>query len=149
MSTFRNQEPLAIRDLLSRRSVRLLQLHQHASELARLRQALQQVLPTPLRDHFMVAAFDQHTLVLITDGTAWAARLRYQIPGLRAVAREHCGLPGLKSIRIRVAVPDSRPRSVRRRLRLSPRAAESLRRSAESTTDDALRASLLRLSGCT
>jgi len=93
----------------------------------------------------MVAAFDRDTLVLIADGAAWAARLRYQIPGLRSAAREQCGLPGLKSIRVKVSPRESRPRAVERKLRLSGRAADSLRRSAESTTDDALRESLLRL----
>lgn len=107
---------------------------------------LQQVLPVPLRDRFMVAAFDPDTLVLIADGTAWAARLRFQIPALRSIARERCGLPGLKSIRIRVSPPVPRPASAARKLRLSGDAAEFLRRSAESTTDEALRASLLRLS---
>ena len=146
MSALRNQVPLAIRDLLTRRSDRLFQLQQHAAELARIRQALQQVLPVPLRDRFMVAAFDRDTLVLIADGTAWAARLRFQIPVLRSAARERCGLPSLKSIRIKVSPPDRRPASAPRKLRLSGGAAESLRRSAESTTDEALRASLLRLS---
>jgi hypothetical protein len=94
----------------------------------------------------MVAAFDRGTLVLATDGTAWSARLRYQIPGLLAAARERCGLPALKSIRIRVSAPATPTRSGARRLRLSARAVESLRRSADSTTDDALRALLLRLS---
>ena len=146
MSYSRNQEPLAIRDLLMRRSDRLSQLHQHTSELARIRQVLQQALPPPLRDHFMVAAFDRDTLVLVADGTAWAARLRFQIPALRVAARERCGLPALKSVRVRVSAPLSPPRSGNRRLRLSRSAAESLRRSADSTSDEALRASLRRLS---
>jgi len=145
MSALRNQEPLSIRDLLTRRSDRLFQLQQHAAELARMRQVLQKVLPAPLSDHFMVAAFDRDTLVLVADGPAWAARLRYQMPRLRSAAREQCGLPGLKSVRVKVSPPDSRPRSVARKFRLSPRAAESLRRSADSTADEALRESLLRL----
>jgi hypothetical protein len=144
MPAFRNQEPLAIRELLTRRTDRLFQIQQRAAELARLRQVLQQNLPAPLRDHFMVAAFDKDTLILFADGTAWAARLRYQIPRLRNIARELCGLPDLRNIRIKVAPPDVRHRPVPRRLRLSAAAAESLRRSADSTTDDELRTSLLR-----
>jgi hypothetical protein len=147
MPAFRNQVPLAIRDLLTCRSDRLFQLQQRAAELARIRQVLQQVLPVPLRDRFMVATFDPDTLVLIADGTAWAARLRFQIPALRSAARERCGLPGLKSVRIRVSPPAPRTPSAARKLRLSGGAAEFLRRSADSTTDEALRASLLRLSG--
>jgi hypothetical protein len=146
MSSSRNQEPLAIGDLLTRRSGRLSQLHRHAAELARLRQMLQTVLPPPLRDHFMVAAFDRDTLVLVADGATWAARLRYQIPGLRAVAREQCGLATLKSIRIRTSAPLAPPSRAPRRLRLSSGSVDSLRRSAAATTDEELRALLLRLS---
>lgn len=95
----------------------------------------------------MVAGFDDKILILQADAPAWAARLRFQLPQLLALAREKCGLKALQTIRIQVAVPFQSPRRPDKRLmRLSSRAVECLRSSAASTTDFALRECLLRLS---
>ena len=146
MPVVRNQGPVAIQELLTHRSVQLSELFVRAAELTRLRQTLECELPSPLRDHIMVADFDQKTLVLQTDGPAWAARLRFEIPRLLELARLKCNLPSVQTVRIQVAPPvqNRKPRS--RDIHLSRRAADTLRNSALSTDDAALRDSLLRLS---
>ncbi|MBI2994003.1 MAG: DUF721 domain-containing protein [Gammaproteobacteria bacterium] len=140
------QGPVAIQELLTRRSVQLSDLFERAAELARMRQTLERELPPPLREHIMVASYDQKTIVLQTDGPAWAARLRFETPRLLELARAKCNLPMLQTVRVLVAAPvqNRQPRS--RSVYLSPRAAEILRNSAQSTNDDAVRGSLLRLS---
>ena len=146
MPVIRNQGPVAIQELLTRRSVQLSELYIRAAELTRLRQTLECELPPPLRNHIMVAGFDQKTLVLQTDGPAWAARLRFKIPRLLELARLKCNLPSVQTVRIQVSPPmqNRKPRS--RDIHLSRRAADVLRNSASSTDDAALRESLLRLS---
>jgi len=141
-----NQGPIAIQELLTRRSVQLSDLFERVAELTRLRQTLERELPPPLRDHIMVAGYDQRTITLQTDGPAWAARLRFQTPRLLELARAKCNLPTLQTVRILVTAPvqDRKPRSGG--IQLSRRAADILRNSALSTNDDALRESLLRLS---
>lgn len=146
MPVVRNQGPVAIQELLKHRSVQLSELFIRAAELARMGQTLRCELPSPLRDHIMVAGFDQKTLVLQTDSPAWAARLRFETPRLLELARLKCNLPSIQTVRIQVAPPMQirKPRS--RDVHLSRRAADVLRNSASSTDDVALRESLLRLS---
>jgi len=66
---------------------------------------LQQLLPTPLRDHCRLLAVNGQTLVLAADSPAWAARLRFhthQLIKQLAVPRAVV----LRSIRIRVRPDD-------------------------------------------
>jgi len=146
MSAFSAQAPRAIKDLLSRRSDGPAQLYTRALELARIQQLLQSELPSPLREHLYVAGYDDKSMLLFTDGPAWAARLRFQIPAILALARSRCGLPSVENVRIRVTISPLLSSALPRRPRLSASAAETLRRSAESVSDPGLRDRLLRLS---
>ena len=53
-------------------------LVQKARRLADLTRLLRQYLGAPLSDHTWVGAITGDTLVLVTDGSAWVTRLRYQ-----------------------------------------------------------------------
>jgi hypothetical protein len=115
--------------------------------LRRLTAALRDALPEPLASHCLAANLDNDTLVVGCSSSAWAAKLRYQLPALLARLRNHAGLAALSQIRIRVQPSrEERPRIPLRRARLSPRSADILSTLAEGTADPALKAALQRLS---
>lgn len=140
------REPLIISDLLSCHCGGLAPLYNKAKELARIQQLIRSELPFPLRDHLFVAGCDDRCLLLLTDGPAWAARLRFQIPNVLALARRKCGLSSVQAVRIRVSVFLSLSAPSAKQPKLSASAAEALKRSAESLSDPGLRDCLLRLS---
>lgn len=136
-----------VQDWLHRPSGHLGALLGQVHLLRRLTAALRDALPEPLAAHCLAANLDDETLVIGCSSSAWAAKLRYQLPTLLARLRDHPGLAALSQIRIRVQPPrEERPRAVRRRTRLSPHSADILSTLAEGTADPALKAALLRLS---
>jgi len=95
--------PLSIKKILSRQSGPLLGLYSHAVNIARLQEKLHARLPDTLREHVLVANYDDLTLYLHTESAAWATKLRFNIPAIREIARKHCRLHNLQTVRIKVA----------------------------------------------
>lgn len=115
---------------------------------ARLVQAmtfsLRQYLAGPLAEHCWVAAPRERTLVLVTDGPAWATQLRYQQQEILKLLNSEFHLQ-LNRLRIRVDAPPPAPRLRRAGPRLSPQGAAVLEAAAESIADAELSAALRRL----
>ncbi len=107
-------------------------------------------LPPPLRDHCRLAAMDRTNATLLASSPAWSARLRYLTPEILEFLRGPCDQGQLRSLRIRVSLPRSRPPEANGRSsprpRLSPQAAENLRQTARHCDDEGLREVLLKLS---
>ncbi|MDE2258713.1 MAG: DUF721 domain-containing protein [Betaproteobacteria bacterium] len=118
--------PQALQDILRRDSV-FGSLNARMQSLATLQQAWQAALPPGLRAHSRVIGTEDRCLLVQTENSAMAAKLRQLAPSLtRAVARV---FPELESLRIRVASPESRP-AVRHRPAqpLSPEALEHFKK---------------------
>lgn len=57
-------------------------LSAHNNTLQKLNNKFQEYLPTPLNQHCQVANFREKTLVIHTESSLWATRLRYITPTL-------------------------------------------------------------------
>jgi len=122
-------------------------LIRHARRVEHLSLLARRHLGAPLGDHCRAANLRDGILVLHADSSAWATRLRYELPALLEFFRQQ-GQPELRSIRIKVVptdwAPPQAPRA-RARPRLSAAASELLRDVASTTQDPDIRDALLRL----
>jgi len=113
----------------------------------RLTNVLRSTLPEPLASRCLVANVDNDTLVVGCHSSAWAAKLRYQLPGLLDRFKSLPELPSLKYIRVRVQpLREEQPPPVYRRLKMSSHSAALISTIADNTVDPALKAALHRLS---
>lgn len=119
----------------------------HVARLKDLNEQLGRQLPAPLGKHVTVANVHQDTLVLNTASPVWASRLRYLTPAILDFVRSRPGFETLRSVRVRISMPDSAApvRHSRSPLRPSQASAAHLRHVGESIPDPALRAALMRL----
>ena len=115
--------------------------------LANLAGKLQSFLEAPLNRHCVVANYAGETLVLHTDSSAWASKLRYLAPSIKEFMQDECALAGLQTIRIRVSpLPGYTQRSNYKKLLLAPHVSAVIRQSALSVTDEKLKKALLAIS---
>lgn len=121
-------------------SGRLSQICNHIKKINGLQIKLLEHLDSPLDKHVVVADYRQKTLVLHTDSAAWAAKLRYNTPGILAAFKGD--LPGIRTIRIKVAPTDTPGRASRHTAKVSPDTAGGIREVADQIEDTALRSAL-------
>lgn len=146
MAASRSDSPKTVQSLLSHSDGTLARLCAQAGELSRVNRLLTAVLPAPLAPHVRACAIHQDTLVLQTDSPVWSTRLRLEQQRLLAAIRATDGLNCINSVRVTVAVPVTSREQQTPTLRLSATAAAILAQCADSQSDPALRASLVRLS---
>ena len=117
----------------------------HARTLQQLERLVRAALPADLAAHCSVMNLKKETLVLATDSPAWAARLRFAVPGL--VKQLQCQLSTpLTRAEIRVRpVSQEIQESARHPPALSMASATLLARTAEGIENPALREALYRL----
>lgn len=120
-------------------------LLQRADVLAQLTGLVRQYLGAPLSEHTWVGELSRDGLVLITDGSVWVTRLRYQQHEILKLVSQETGLP-VRRLRLRIAPPRSKPKQNPRRMRLSAENAKRLEASASTIRDPQLRRAMLSLS---
>ena len=115
-------------------------------DLARQARILQQLtpsLPAEISPHLAAARVKDRELVLYADASAWATRLRFLAPQLlRTVQTTE---PRVRSVDVRVALPEPTDACARRARPISKQAAAMIADAGAATTDQALSAALLRL----
>ncbi len=136
----------SIQSILNNDSEILSVLCARASQISTLQRKLRIELGSPLSKHLIVANFNHKALTIHADSPAWAARLRFQIPDILRIAKETCALTELHSIRVKVVIPENEINKVKRKISLSDKSVQLIRKTAELTSDSALRSSLFRLS---
>ena len=121
------------------------QLWSHAQLLARLTEFLRQPLPRSVAEHCEVANFRNEELVIGTDSSAWAARLRFHTPQILSHLATHPTI-AVRRITIRVLPPSAvvAPR-LRNRMKISRNSGEVLEQTARTVTDPRLQAALHKL----
>lgn len=108
--------------------------------------AIRTRLAPPLAAHCLYATLEEGQLTLITDSSAWATRLRYQIPELTAGLG--CSQGEIATCRVRVqprTVSHRTPEMERERARVSPATVSLLKETAEAQGDTELGRALSRL----
>ena len=146
MAASRSNSPKSVQSLMSLGDGTLSRLCTQANELSRANRLLTNLLPAPLSLHVQACAIHGDTLVLQTDSPVWSTRLRLEQQRLLAGIRALDNLSFINKMRVTVAVPATPGQQQQRTLRLSATAAKTLAQCAETQTDPALRAALIRLS---
>lgn len=115
-------------------------------QLLRLWQRMQPLLDAELASHCQLLNFRNGMLIMACDSTAWATRLRYQIPTLLKMVREITGQEALQDIRIKIQPVSQKPAPQSRKpAAITSHGAYCLKQCASTITDPALRRALERL----
>lgn len=140
-------KPRPITDLLaSQTSDPVVRAIQRGKKLQQLSRWVQSTLDPDLAGHCHVLNLRGSTLILATDATVWATRLRYQIPTLLQILREQGSLKEISDIQIRVMPTEMAPaKPVKRSMSLSADSAHCLHQCAVSVDDPSLSRALQRL----
>lgn len=114
-------------------------------EQARLLSLVRSLLPESLRDHCLFVCSSARGLIIYTESSAWASRLRYLSNDLRQKLRDQ-GLHFAK-INVRILLSERpKPRSIRSANNLSENNAKLMKAVAQDIQDPDLRRALERLS---
>ena len=123
----------------------LANVYHRSLDLLALQASIRNELGPPLAGHLYVAGSDTVTLMVFTDSSVWAARLRFITARILAAANA-CTGAGFKTLRVRIS-PLLKPEpALQTRISISPASSRLLERVAENIDDAELRASFLQLS---
>jgi len=117
----------------------------HIETLRQLQKHLCSRLDPPLNQHITIANFHRQTLIVHTDSSAWAAKLRFKIPDILDIVRNNHQLTDIQTVRIKV-MPVEQTTDMAPPAKISRQAAGILRQVADNISDPALRSSLHNLS---
>ena len=122
----------------------LMHLVQQTDKLVRLHRIMRAFLPPHLQDHARLSAADEDGWIIATESSAWATRLRYELPVLRQQLAAHLkrDLPPFK---LKVEPVSEMPSKEPRRLKLTQNSASVIEGAADSVNDERLGAALMRL----
>jgi hypothetical protein len=136
------RRPDDLRSIMAR-DRHLQQLLKQAGNFHLLTDRVRELLPSTLSHHVSAAVGRDQLLILFTDSPAWATRLRFTAPGLRAA------LGGFREVQVRVSpspgLPPPEKNGGKQKVHLSRKAAEQIRLVAEAISDLRLRHTLSRL----
>ena len=122
-------------------------LVRHCRQLQQLERRLFQCLDDEAVAHCRLANLSTDEAGIAVDSSAWASRLRYQLPQLLACARQLDGLSGVKAMRVVLlaAYPAEAKEPSHQAPRLSRESAHTLLSCAEHIEHPGLSAALKRL----
>jgi hypothetical protein len=123
----------------------LTRLQARSRDQSALLQQVRRLLPSPLDRHCLAAVLEADRLVLFTDSSAWASRLRYFARDLVFGLQQERVTVTKTAIRILVSNRQKK-RKQRHIPRISQKNARLLRQIADDISDPALGAALRRLS---
>ena len=122
-------------------------LYKKAHDIQEMDHKLKKLLDPILQDHFELANLNADIAVLLVSSSAWATRLRYNIPTILNALNKVLNLNSVKTIRIKVkhSILD-KPGINKKPIYLSNNAARFLNDTAKNFSDPELRACLIKLS---
>ncbi len=125
---------------------KLAQLMRHLHSVTRLNEALQAILPPPLRGHVNCAKLENGTLTLIAPNGSFSTQIRFSSEAIIAGLNEALPHQPIKTIRC-IVRPTFQPEKITRpqRRRISSSAAAGISATATTIKDDKLRSIWERL----
>lgn len=139
-----NSSPRSIKTLLHTVNPELGVILRHAEHLRRVRTAVIKALPDAAADHIHVADISPQQLILHTDNTGWATRLRYAEPAIRRILAQ-CLRLHVEHIKVRVRPSLARPTSTPVERQISRANRDYIKRVAGYIDDAELTRALLAL----
>ncbi len=138
--------PTRFNSILEKSQDGIAALLRHIKLLRHLDNELTSCLGLPASKHCCVANITDDMLILHTDSSAWASKLRYLTPSILDHMRNMCDLPSIKSVRIRVQPRQTESESYNSKQNfISLQSATFLKQAAESTSDQQIRSCYLKL----
>ena len=69
---------------------------------------LKKILNLDFQNHFQLSNIEKNVVTIVVDSSAWATRLRYNIPKILKVMNDQLNFTAIKTIRIKVSLESSR-----------------------------------------
>ena len=141
--SFRSIQTILSDSPIKNHHVRLLEQNQIQS---RLLATVQELLPETTKPHCLNAQLRHDVLVIHTDSSAWAAKLRFQLAALLPTLRRQAGYHAATNVVVRVQLPlTSHFKKHSAASVMDQQTAQQIRELASAIRDEALRQTWLKL----
>lgn len=137
-------KPKPITELLHHASFPAEDVLQRGQFLHHLNNLIGTLLDPDARLHCQLGNIRDGLLILYTDSTAWASRLRYQTPTLLKQLQQHKGLESLQKVEVKV-LPEEKKDVKNQKIALSSGASSCISTFANGIEDENLRNALKHL----
>jgi hypothetical protein len=147
MNADKENKTLPISTLLQYKNSPFADLCKKANTIQEIDRKLKILLDPTLQDQFELANINADIAILLVNSSAWATRLRYNIPAILNALNKQLNFPSVKTIRIKVKkiTPDTAVSNIKP-IYLSDNSAQFLNEVANNFNDPQLRACILKLS---
>jgi len=147
MNTDNKNKTLPISSLLNDEHCSFASLYKKANSIQEINRNLKNLLDPSLKNKFELANINADTAILLVSSSAWATRLRYNIPAILYAFNEQLNFTSIKTIRIKVKKPISEnPALIKKSIYLSNNSAQFLNDVASSFDDPELRKCFINIS---
>ncbi len=147
MNTDNKNKTLPISSFLNEDQCSFSALYKKANSFQEIDRNLKKLLDPTLKDKFELANINADTAILLASSSAWATRLRYNIPVILNVFNKQLNFTSITTIRIKIkkSTPEN-PALIKKPIYLSNNSAQFLNNVANSFSDPELRNCFLKIS---
>ena len=147
MNTDNKNKTLQISSLLTDDHCSFAALYKKANSIQEIDRNLKKLLDPSLKDKFELANINADAAVLLVSSSAWATRLRYNIPAILNAFNNRLNFTSIKTVRIKIKKSISEnSASIKKPIYLSNNSAQFLNDVANSFDDPELRKCFLNIS---
>ena len=147
MNADKKNKTLPISTLLQDKHSFFAGLCKKANSFQEIDHKLKKLLDPSLQDNFELATIKADIVILLVSSSAWATRLRYNIPAILDALNNQLNFTSIKTVRIKIKKPIlDNPTSNKKQIYLSDNSAQFLNEVANNFNDPQLRACILKLS---
>lgn len=144
--SYQDKESRTITSLVSTESSPLQTLVKKAQRIQQLGQKLETRLDPSLQGNFTLANINEGVATILADSSAWATRLRYQIPVILDVLNNQLGQHHVSTVRIKITRQNQETTTVKKKeISISSETANYLTQTADAFGDGPIRDSLLKI----
>jgi hypothetical protein len=135
-----DQNAKHIDSLLNLDNAALKKLIKKAKIIQQSGQQLESILDPSFQGHYQLANINQDVATIIAESSAWATRLRYNIPSILDAFNNQMGLKSVRTVRIKIAPVQSTSMTASKKTKqkISHKTASFLKQTAESFSDKEL-----------
>ncbi len=147
MTTDNKHKTRPISNLLNDKNSSFADLYKKANSIQEIDHKIKKLLDPSLQDKFELANINADVAVLLVSSSAWATRLRYNIPAILNALNTQLNFNSIKTVRIKIKKPAPLiPVLTKNTFYMSASSAQFLSDAASNFNDPDLRACILKLS---
>ena len=145
-SDYKNKTP-SISNLLEDNDSSFAALFKKANSIQEIDHRVKELLDPSLKNNFELANINTDTAIILVSSSAWATRLRYNIPAILDILHNQLNYGSVKTVRIKIKKPILEKSVLTNNpVTLSNDTAQFLHDVADNFTDPELRQCILKLS---